>query len=153
MLLRLAPLVFCLMSCGGGSGGGSVPTPDSFASNTTSSSTSSGATNVATSVCSKSVSNTLTEYWPENTWKTAAPETLGMCPDAIDDALEYAFAAGNDTGAVLIIKNGAIVAERYAEDRDSSSLVTSWSVAKSVTSALVGAALESGDIKGLAEPE
>ena len=53
---------------------------------------------------------------------------------------------------MLIIKNGAIVAERYAEDRDSSSLVTSWSVAKSVTSALVGAARESGDIKGLAEP-
>ena len=157
MLPRLIVITLFLMGCGGGSGGGSDPTPASSASNTTpstasSSTTSSGSTNVATAGCSKSVSNTSTVYWPENTWQTATPETSGMCPDAIDAALEYAFAAGNDTGAVLIIKNGAIVAERYAEDRDSSSLVTSWSVAKSVTSALVGAALESGDIKGLAQP-
>lgn len=90
--------------------------------------------------------------WPGETWTTAAPETSGLCPDEIQEALDYAFAAGNDTGAVLIIKNGAIVAERYAGDRDSSSLVTSWSVAKSITSALVGTALESGVIKGLEEP-
>ena len=90
--------------------------------------------------------------WPGETWTTAGPETSGLCPDGIQEALDYAFAAGNDTGAVLIIKNGAIVAERYAGDRDSSSLVTSWSVAKSITSALVGTALESGVIKGLEEP-
>ena len=152
MLLRLTVITLLLMGCGGGSGGGSTPTLAGSASSTTSSSTTSGSTNTSTAGCSKSVSTSSTVYWPDDSWQTTTPETSGMCPDAIDEALDYAFAQGNDTGAVLIIKNGAIVAERYAEDRDSSSLVTSWSVAKSVTSALVGAALETGDIKGLEEP-
>jgi quinoprotein glucose dehydrogenase len=56
--------------------------------------------------------------------------------------MDYAFAAGNDTGAVLIIKNGYLVAERYSPTRNRNSLVTSWSVAKSITSALVGAAFD-----------
>ena len=142
--------------CGGGSGTGSSAgasagagsSPATGANNPTANTAGSGG-----NTCSKSVSNTAAStVWPGGRWQTAVPETSGMCPDGIQEALDYAFAEGNDTGAVLIIKNGAIVAEQYASDRSSTSLVTSWSVAKSITSALVGSALETGAIKGLAEP-
>ena len=66
--------------------------------------------------------------------------------------MEYAFRDGQDTGAVLIIRNGRIVAERYATDRGAQDLATSWSVAKSFTSALIGAALDDGLIESLEQP-
>jgi CubicO group peptidase (beta-lactamase class C family) len=72
-----------------------------------------------------------------------------LCSTDINDALNYAYQAGNDTGAVLIIKNGYLVAEQYAPNKNSEDQVTSWSVAKSGTSALVGAALDEGVIRGM----
>ena len=66
--------------------------------------------------------------------------------------MDYAFRDGQNTGAVLIVRNGRIVAERYAADRDGEDLTTSWSVAKSFTSALIGAALDDGLIQSLDQP-
>ena len=63
--------------------------------------------------------------------------------------MDYAFAADADTGAVVIVRHGRIVAERYADDRSATDQATSWSVAKSFTSALVGAALDDGLIESL----
>ena len=87
--------------------------------------------------------------FPRESWATRSPESQGLCPDELVDASNYAFANGNATGAVLVIKNGFIVFERYAEDRDQDDLVTSWSVAKSITSALMGIAIEEERISGL----
>ena len=50
---------------------------------------------------------------------------------------------------VLIVKNGKLIAERHSEDRTANDLVTSWSVAKSFTSALLGAAVDEGYLIGL----
>ena len=72
-----------------------------------------------------------------------------MCPDELDDAIDYAFNPANDTGAVLIIKNGYIIRERYADDRDKDSLATSWSVGKSFASMIIGTAIDDGYIPGL----
>ena len=63
--------------------------------------------------------------------------------------MDYAFAEGEDTGAVVIVRNGRIVAERYADDRGPDDQATSWSVGKSFASALVGAALDDGLIDSL----
>ena len=52
----------------------------------------------------------------------------------------------------LIIKNGEIVLERYAFDRKPADRWTSFSVGKSVTSILLGAAIQDGYIKSLDEP-
>ena len=53
---------------------------------------------------------------------------------------------------LLVLKDGKIVLEKYALGRKSSDRWTSFSVAKSVTSTLVGAAIQDGKIKSLAEP-
>jgi len=52
---------------------------------------------------------------------------------------------------VLVIKNGKIVLERYGLGRTAQDRWTSFSVAKSLTSTLIGAAVKDGKIKSLDE--
>lgn len=87
--------------------------------------------------------------WPGEAWETRTPESQGLCSDDLEDAAEYAFATGNATGAVLVVKNGYLVYEQYVDDRTAEDHATSWSVAKSVTSALLGVALEEERIANL----
>ena len=54
---------------------------------------------------------------------------------------------GFRTEGLLIIKNGAIVYERYARGFDETKRHISWSVAKSFSSALVGVAVKEGALK------
>ena len=128
-----------LVSCGGGGSGSD-----------NSVNVSPPITSTPTTGCSVSFeSGPFTKVWPGLSWETATPESQGMCPDNIVEAMDYAFQDGNFTGAVIIIRNGYIVAERYADDRMATDLVTSWSVAKSFTSALIGKALDEGLITSL----
>ncbi|MGZ3416046.1 MAG: serine hydrolase domain-containing protein, partial [Isosphaeraceae bacterium] len=53
--------------------------------------------------------------------------------------------------AVVVIRHGRIVWERYWGGWNAASTDNSWSMAKSVTSALVGIAIAEGKIKGVAE--
>jgi len=54
----------------------------------------------------------------------------------------------NKTSGVLVLKDGKIVMERYGLGRTPKERWTSFSVAKSLTSTLVGAAIQDGKIKG-----
>jgi CubicO group peptidase (beta-lactamase class C family) len=53
---------------------------------------------------------------------------------------------------VLVVKDGQVLLERYAHARGEDDLWASFSVAKSVTSTLVGAAIADGYIQSLDEP-
>ena len=131
-------------ACGGG-GGGDRSNPQPSAQPPTQ-----PPTPPVTSGCSVTVAEGPFDLvFPRDTWETRSPESQGLCPDELEDASNYAFAAGNATGAVLIIKNGFIVFERYAEDRGVDDMVTSWSVGKSFTSMLMGIALEDERIANL----
>lgn len=61
-------------------------------------------------------------------------------------------AAANNTIALLIIHNDAIVFERYFQDHDSSSLSQGFSVTKSLFSILVGMAIDDGVLRGVDQP-
>jgi CubicO group peptidase (beta-lactamase class C family) len=63
---------------------------------------------------------------------------------AIDD-----FMSSNRMSGVLVLKNGEIVLERYGMGRNPQDRWTSFSVAKSVTATLLGAAIQDGYIKSL----
>jgi CubicO group peptidase (beta-lactamase class C family) len=62
------------------------------------------------------------------------------------------YMAANRVSGVLVLKNGRIVLEKYGLGRKPSDRWTSFSVAKSLTSTLVGAAIRDGKIKGLDAP-
>ncbi len=56
------------------------------------------------------------------------------------------------TVAFMVIKNDSILFEEYYEGFDESSIVTSFSVAKSYVSALIGIAVDEGFIQNVEEP-
>ncbi|MCH8685171.1 serine hydrolase domain-containing protein [Pedomonas mirosovicensis] len=62
------------------------------------------------------------------------------------------FMANNDVAGLLVLHDGRIVLERYGLGLDEKGRWTSFSMAKSVTSTLIGAALKDGAIKSLDEP-
>jgi len=91
------------------------------------------------------------QIWPTLEWNTASLESQGMCPDEVQSVIDYAFLEGNDTGAIIVIRNGYIVIEEYDSDKTENDLATSWSVGKSFASALMGVALEESLVSSLDE--
>ncbi len=56
------------------------------------------------------------------------------------------YGQGSETTAVLVVQNGRIVAERYREDFNMHMSQRTWSVAKSITGTVIGAAVQQGRI-------
>ena len=88
--------------------------------------------------------------WPTETWPHG---DLDPRADrvALDKLLDHAFALPEPddlerTHAVVIVQRGEIVAERYAHDADPDDAFLSWSMAKSITSALVGILVRQGKL-------
>jgi len=79
--------------------------------------------------------------------QAAKPVTsVKYSPDGINTYDIDDFITRNNVAGLLIIKNGEIALERYALGNNESSRWTSFSVAKSVTSTLIGAAVLDGKI-------
>ena len=88
-------------------------------------------------------SPSLTTY-PATDWQVSTPDKVNMDSSKLQIALDYAFAQGQNTQGVVVIRHGVIVAEQYAEGSDKASIATSWSTAKSFNSALMGIAIDKG---------
>jgi CubicO group peptidase (beta-lactamase class C family) len=73
-------------------------------------------------------------------------------PLAFPDADIDAFIAQQNVAGLIVLKDGRIVLERYARGYSRQGRWTSFSVAKSFTSSLVGAAIGDGFIKSVDEP-
>ncbi|MDP1921985.1 MAG: serine hydrolase [Myxococcales bacterium] len=92
--------------------------------------------------------------WPTEKWPEALVNPTAKAAEikALED---YAFTIvgkpeerlGYRTNSLLIIKNGAIVYEKYARGWDADKRHISWSVGKSVSSALIGVAVHQGLMK------
>lgn len=63
-----------------------------------------------------------------------------------------AFLAENQTQAFIVIQDGTVLFEDYYNHTDRDSIVTSFSVAKSFTSALIGIAISEGYINSVDDP-
>ena len=68
----------------------------------------------------------------------------------IDDLERYLEAS--DTQAFIVVQDGAVVYERYFNDAERDTPVTSFSVAKSFVSALVGIAIDQGYLDDVDDP-
>ena len=71
---------------------------------------------------------------------------------AIADGEIDAFLAAQNVSGMIVLKDGKVLLERYARGYGPEGRWTSFSVAKSFTSTLVGAAIEDGFIKSVDEP-
>lgn len=83
---------------------------------------------------------------PVDEWTTAE---LDHSVDvlALDTAVEILAGQGSDVGvtnALVVVQNGRIVRELYGPDTDASTTLISWSIAKTITQALVGMAVGDG---------
>lgn len=87
--------------------------------------------------------------WPTQAW-AEAPLPRDVDRAAFDLAVTEAFAGVHElmgeTRAVLIVQDGRIVFERYGEGASRDTRLNSWSVGKSITHALVGAAVLQGRV-------
>lgn len=62
------------------------------------------------------------------------------------------FIKNSDTASLIIVKNDQIVYEQYANGYDADSINTSFSMAKSVVSLLIGKTIENGSIASVNDP-
>jgi CubicO group peptidase (beta-lactamase class C family) len=87
--------------------------------------------------------------WPAADWETAPlPDDVDRA--AYDLAVTEAFAGRHplmgETRAVVIIQGGRLVFERYGDGYSRDTRLNSWSMGKSITHALVGAAVLQGRV-------
>ncbi len=93
--------------------------------------------------------------WPTQGWTPAplAPEAAAVVTPLVENAVARTKSdVMGETRAVVIIHQGRLVMERYAPGFTEDTKQISWSMAKSVTSALVGRAVETGLIETLDAP-
>ena len=95
-----------------------------------------------------SASNT---YYPSDEWQKASPESQSIDQAKVNKIIDLSF-TDESTQGIVIIKNGKIIGERYADGYDSKSHGTSWSMAKSYYAALIGISIEKGEIDSLDDP-
>ena len=92
-----------------------------------------------------------TAYFPDNqSWIKSSPEEEGVSSEKVNKLLDLSF-SDDATQAVVVVKNGKIISEKYADGYDIDSHGTSWSMAKSYYAALVGISIDRGEIKSLDE--
>ena len=89
------------------------------------------------------------EYWPTSGWKTSSPEQQGMDSAKLSVADEFIQNRLPDVFSLLVVKNGYLVFEKYYSWGSPEKYALVHSVTKSVTSALIGIALDKGHLKSV----
>tara|TARA_Y100001936_G_scaffold73525_1_gene72359 strand:+ start:446 stop:1642 length:1197 start_codon:yes stop_codon:yes gene_type:complete len=90
-------------------------------------------------------------YFPDDSWESKNHDEVGLDKLKIEELFELTFSDDATMSAVLI-KDGYIIKEQYAEGFNENSYGTSWSTAKSFYAALVGISLDKGEIDSLDDP-
>jgi CubicO group peptidase (beta-lactamase class C family) len=87
-------------------------------------------------------------YFPTAEWRTSTPEEQGMDSAALAEYIEKILKLTN-LDSLMIVRNGYVVAEVYWHPFTKDLKHELQSVSKSVTSALVGIAIDQGFIQGI----
>lgn len=91
------------------------------------------------------------EYWPTDGWLVASPVSMGVDPDALEAVHARVPAEVPALSALLAVRHGYLVFERYYGEHDPDVPINTRSVTKSVTATLVGAARRDGLFYGLGQ--
>src|ERR1700752_3449921 len=91
-------------------------------------------------------------YWPTNGWRTVTPESQGIDSSKLADALDYIHSRDVRIHSLLVVRNGYIVLDVSFFPYDGKTLHDVASVTKSVTSTLIGSAINESKIKSVRQP-
>jgi CubicO group peptidase (beta-lactamase class C family) len=91
-------------------------------------------------------------YWPTRGWRSATPEQQGMDSAKLAEALDYIREHHIKIHSLLLVRNGYIVLDAYFYPYDKASLHDVASVTKSITTGLIGIAIDQGKIQSLHQP-
>jgi CubicO group peptidase (beta-lactamase class C family) len=89
------------------------------------------------------------DYFPAGMWRTSTPEEQGIDSQGIAAMIDKIAQASPYVHSFLLIRNGTLVAEAYFAPIAREHIHLLFSATKSVTSALVGIAIQEGLIKGV----
>ena len=92
------------------------------------------------------------DYWPTNGWRTASPESQGMDSNLLAEMLNEIWEKDIEIHSVLVIRNGYIVLDAYGYPYDAKVAHHIDACTQSITSALVGIAIDKKYIKDVNQP-
>lgn len=95
----------------------------------------------------KKFSNNTVSIGKPQPWTVSADYNKPVLPDSLSELLSKLGTVG-----LLVVRNDSILIEKYWDGYSDSSLSNSFSMAKSITSLLIGVALKEGKIKSLQDP-
>lgn len=90
--------------------------------------------------------------WPTETWATSTPEEQGMDPGKLEAMMAYIDEHDMEVDSIIVVRHGRIVFEEYGYGWFPDTRHKLHSVTKSVTSMLVGIAIDQGLIEGVHMP-
>jgi len=88
------------------------------------------------------------DYWPTQDWRVSAPEEQGMKSAVLEKLTTYVQEKLPKTLSVVVIRHGYITYERYYSGGPNDPRPI-WSATKAILSALVGIAIQQGQLKSL----
>lgn len=90
-------------------------------------------------------------HWPTREWQSASPGALGMCPNKLLELNKALAAQYKGINGIVVVRKGYIAFERYSNGFGANDTHNVTSVTKSVTSALIGIAIDGGYIKSVGQ--
>jgi CubicO group peptidase (beta-lactamase class C family) len=108
-----------------------------------------GASVAVATGCTAGARQAAPDSWPTGGWQRADPEDHGVDRFALDDVDARAVGEVPALSALLVVRHGYLVFERYYGGHEPEQLINVRSVTKSVTGTLAGAALRQGLLTGL----
>jgi len=91
-------------------------------------------------------------YWPTQGWRSTTPERQGIDSDKLADALDYIQKHDVSVHNLLVIRDGYVVLDAYFYPYDKANVHDVASVTKSITSVLIGIAIDRGKIPSMHQP-
>lgn len=92
------------------------------------------------------------EYWPTQGWRTSTPEKQGLDSEKLADMLERIKEQNINIRSAAVIRNGYLVCDARFHPFPQDSWHIIHSCTKSITSALIGIAIDKGLIEGVDTP-
>ena len=92
------------------------------------------------------------QYWPQDQWRTASPESQGMSSRVLSELFNATAENEYEIDSVIIVRNGYLILESYGDLLEPHFKHQIYSCTKSVSSALIGIAIDKGYIKSVDLP-